>query len=65
MPGKFSYEKAILEIETIIDEIENETLNMDELSDKVKYVAQLIKSCKKKLVDTKAEVDQLLKDMEH
>lgn len=59
MPGKFSYEKAILEIETIIDEIENETLNMDELSDKVKYVAQLIKSCKKKLVDTKAEVDQL------
>jgi exodeoxyribonuclease VII small subunit len=64
MSAKFSYDKAILEIETIIEEIENGSLNVDELSEKVKYVAQLIKSCKKKLTDTKAEVDLLLKTMD-
>ncbi len=55
MATKFSYEKSILEIESIIEEIENNSLNVDELSDKVKHVAQLIKSCKKKLSDTKSE----------
>jgi len=64
MATKFSYEKSILEIESIIEEIENNSLNVDELSDKVKHVAQLIKSCKKKLSDTKSEVDQLLKAMD-
>ncbi len=64
MANKFSYEKSILEIESIIEEIENDSLNVDELSDKVKHVAQLIKSCKKKLADTKSEVDQLLKAMD-
>ncbi|MFA6402845.1 MAG: exodeoxyribonuclease VII small subunit [Salinivirgaceae bacterium] len=64
MATKFSYEKSILEIESIIEEIENDSLNVDELSEKVKHVAHLIKSCKKKLSDTKFEVDQLLKAMD-
>lgn len=64
MSNKFSYEKAMLEIEAIIEEIENDTLSVDQVSEKVKQVAHLIKSCKKKLVDTKAEVDQLFKDLE-
>ena len=64
MPTKFSYEKAITDIETIIEDIENEGLSVDELSIKVKKVAQLLKQCKNKLIDTKGEVDQLLQDME-
>lgn len=64
MTQKFSYEKAIAEIETIIDEMVNQELNVDELSIKVKKVTQLIKSCKKKLTDTKAEVDDLLNQIE-
>jgi exodeoxyribonuclease VII small subunit len=64
MAAKFSYEKAITQIEAIIEDIENEDLNVDELSEKVKEVSILLKNCKKKLVDTKGEVDQLLIDME-
>ena len=64
MPTKFSYEKAITEIETIIEEIETEGLSVDDLSVKVKKVALLLKQCKSKLTDTKGEVDQLLQDME-
>lgn len=64
MAVKFSYEKAVAEIEAIIEDIENEDLSVDDLSDKVKKVSQLLKNCKKKLVDTKGEVDQLLNEME-
>jgi len=64
MATKFSYEKAITEIEAIIHDIENEDLSVDELSDNVKKVALLLKSCKNKLVETKGEVDQLLIDIE-
>ncbi len=64
MPVKFSYEKAVAEIESIIEEIENEKLSVDELSDKVKKVSQLLRECKKKLTDTKDEVNELLSSME-
>ncbi|MDA3890616.1 MAG: exodeoxyribonuclease VII small subunit [Salinivirgaceae bacterium] len=63
MPAKFSYENAVSEIEKTIEEIENEDLSVDELSDKVKKVASLLKKCKQKLIDTKGDVDQLLTDM--
>lgn len=64
MTQKFSYEKAIAEIEGIIDDIENQTLDVDALADKVKRVALLVKNCKKKLSDTRSEVDNLLKETE-
>lgn len=64
MPAKFSYEKAIIEIEEIIEEIESDTLDVDELADKIKKVSGLIKSCKKKLTETRSEVDQLLTDLD-
>ncbi len=64
MTNKFSYDKAIDEIESIIEEIENETLDVDKLSEKVKRASSLIQQCKKKLADTKAEVDHLLNNLE-
>lgn len=65
MPTNFSYEKAIAEIEAIIEDIENEELSVDELSNKVKKVSILLKKCKKKLTDTKDEVNLLLSEMEN
>jgi exodeoxyribonuclease VII small subunit len=64
MVNKFSYDKAIAEIEQIIDEIENDALDVDKLSEKVKKATTLIQQCKKKLSDTKAEVDNLLNYLE-
>lgn len=64
MAQEFSYEKSINEIEEIIDEIENGTIDIDELSKKVKRATSLIKKCQNKLTGTQKEIDELLETME-
>ena len=61
---KISYNDAISEIEEILDNIENEELDVDELAEKVKRVAVLLKLCKEKLQNTNEQVEQILKEME-
>ena len=61
---KMTYNEAILEIEEILDKIENEQLDVDELAEKVKRVAALLKMCKEKLKNTNDEVVKILKEME-
>ena len=50
MAKKISYGEAIAEIEEIIRKIEQEELDVDELSDKVKRVSFLINYCREKLL---------------
>ena len=61
---KLSYTEAINEIESIIEKIENEELNVDELTEKVKRVSYLIKYCKDKLKKTDDEVQKILDGIE-
>jgi len=61
---KLSYKEAITEIEDILEKIENDELDVDELSEKVKQVSSLIKICKDKLQKTEAEVEKILEEME-
>ena len=61
---KLTYNEAITEIEEILDKIENEELDVDELAEKVKRVATLLKICKDKLHKTNDQVEQILKEME-
>ncbi|WP_163717153.1 exodeoxyribonuclease VII small subunit [Mangrovibacterium lignilyticum] len=63
-PKKVSYKEAVEEIDEILEKIENEELDVDELSDKVKRVSVLIKFCKEKLHKTQSEVENILKEME-
>lgn len=62
MATKFSYEKTVEEIESIVDDIENNRLDIDQLADAVVRVSDLLKKCKQKLNDTKAVIDELGKD---
>ena len=62
---EISYSEAIAEIEEILYLIENEELDIDILSDKVKRVSTLIKLCKKKLHNTELEVQKILDDIEN
>ena len=55
---------AMTEIEEIVNKLENNELDIDVLSEKVKRVAQLIAYCKTKLHETEAEVECILKSME-
>ncbi len=59
MAKEFSYEKSLEEIESIIDDIENNRLNIDQLADAVTRVSDLLKKCKKKLTDTRAMIDKV------
>lgn len=62
MAAKFSYEKTIEEIESIVDDIENNRLDIDQLADAVVRVSDLLKKCKQKLSDTKSVIDNLSED---
>ncbi len=56
----FRYGDAIKEIGEILEHIENEDLDVDDLTEKVKRVAQLIKLCRKKLTQTEQAVEKIL-----
>jgi len=61
---KTTYQEAIDEIELILSQIENEELDIDELSEKVRRGAFLLKFCKDKLQKTNEEVEKILGEME-
>lgn len=61
---KITYNEAMDEIETILEQIEHEEPDVDELAEKVKRVAFLLKLCKEKLQHTNEQVEQILKEME-
>jgi exodeoxyribonuclease VII small subunit len=61
---ELSYREAISEIEAILTRIENDELDVDELSEKVQRVSQLLKLCKSKLYKTQEEVEGVLRELD-
>lgn len=53
------------EIEDIVSKLENNQLDVDELSEKVKKVSGLITFCKSKLHETEEEVEKILKSIDN
>ncbi len=64
MSNEITYTDAYEELQTIVQEIEEGGISVDELSIKVKRAAQLIKICKTKLSSTEEDVNQILKELE-
>lgn len=62
--NKLNYKEAMIEIESIVAKLEDNQLDVDDLSEKVKRVSQLIAFCKSKLHDTEEEVEKILKTIE-
>jgi len=62
---KVTYKESISEIEEILGQIENNELDVDELSEKVKRVSLLISICKEKLKNTEEEIEKIIKEMDH
>lgn len=58
------YTEAFEELQQIVSEIEEGQISVDELSEKVKRAALLIKICKSKLASTEEDVDKILKDLD-
>ncbi len=64
MEKEISYTEAFEELQTIVANIEEGEISVDELSLKVKRAAALIKICKAKLTATEEDVNQILKELE-
>ena len=59
---EFKYEKAVEQLEEIVDKMENDELDIDQLSDQLKRAKLLVKMCKDKLTKTDEEIKKLLQE---
>ena len=57
-----SYEEAMEELQKIADQLQEETIGVDELSERVKRAAELINICKAKLRSTEADIQGLFEE---
>ena len=64
MSNEQNYTSAFEELKTIVSEIEDGEISVDQLSEKVKRATQLIKICKAKLSSTEEDVNMILKELE-
>ena len=63
MPKKeIKYEEAVALLEEIVDKMENDELDIDQLSDQLKRAKELVKLCKNKLTKTDEEIKKLLSE---
>ncbi|KMQ72563.1 Exodeoxyribonuclease 7 small subunit [bioreactor metagenome] len=62
---ELKYTDAFEELQQIVEEIEDGSISVDQLSEKVKRAAELIKVCKKKLTTTEEDVNKILKELEN
>jgi len=65
METNLTYEAAYKELAEIAREIENESVTVDVLADKVKRASELINFCQTKLRNTETEVNKIIKQMEN
>jgi exodeoxyribonuclease VII small subunit len=63
MSENLSYTAAFEELQKIVSEIEQGTISVDELSEKVKRATHLIKICKAKLTSTEEDVNTILNEL--
>ena len=58
------YSKAMERLEEIIQKIENEEIDIDELSEKVKEAVALVKVCKDKIEKAELQVKEVVEKFE-
>lgn len=61
--SNISYVEALAELQQIVQEIEEGSIDIDQLSEKVKRAAELIGICQNKLYQTELDVQKILNDL--
>ena len=59
-----TYSEAVKQIEEILHQIENDELDVDELTKLVRSASDLIKYCKSKLFETEQEIEKMLNEID-
>ena len=62
MKEEINYEKAVGELEEIVRKMENDQLDMDSLTQKLRRAQTLIRFCKDKLTKTDEEIKKILEE---
>jgi exodeoxyribonuclease VII small subunit len=52
----FSYDAAMIELQKIVAELQNDAIGIDDLSERVSRASELIRSCREKLRQTEDDV---------
>lgn len=60
MAKETKYEMAISQLEEIVERLENNQLEIDEMTAQLKKAQQLIKLCKDRLTKTDEEIQKIL-----
>ena len=60
MKKEIKYEEAFAELQSITRKMENDELDIDQMSEQLKRAQELIKLCKDKLTKTDEEIKKIL-----
>ena len=64
MAEEITYAEALAELESILDAIEEEQVDVDELAVKVRRSAELIRMCRGRIDAAAVEVEAVVQEME-
>ncbi|MCC6725172.1 MAG: exodeoxyribonuclease VII small subunit [Saprospiraceae bacterium] len=56
---KLTYETALQELQTIVAQLQEEAVSMDDLSEKVNRATELLNFCREKLRETEDKIEGL------
>ena len=62
MKEELKYEQAFAELQTIVRRMENDELDIDQMSEQLKRDKKIIKFCKDKLTKTDEEIKKILSE---
>lgn len=63
MNDEITYTAAFEELKEIVDQLENDSISVDELSEKMKRATVLMKICKDKLTKTEEEINKTISEL--
>ena len=63
MNDEITYTAAFEELKEIVDQLENDSISVDELSEKMKRATELMKICKDKLTKTEEEINKTISEL--
>ncbi|CAN5728420.1 hypothetical protein BH20ACT2_BH20ACT2_04140 [soil metagenome] len=58
------YAEALAELETILDELDDETIDVDVLAARVRRAAELVRWCRGRISEARVEIDQIVADLD-
>lgn len=62
--SELTYNDAITELNDIVQQLENDAVSIDELTELVKRASELTTFCREKIFKTEQEVEKILKELE-